>query len=146
MSAGFSGQWEATDPEWEGRMWGKPTWEFTNSPTDPLTCELQGTLYRPDNHFRTDYGSVPRLAQVLMPMWFDRARFTRSYIFHDSSYAHGGVWVGITGGWKFHKLTRKQADQLLRDMVRLEGGSRGAASAIYWGVRVGGRWSWKGDA
>lgn len=140
----FSGKYELDKVGWIGGWWGKPKFEFTNSIQDPLTYDDGDIMVRPDNHFYTDKGSVPRIFQTILPIWFDRARFERAYIFHDSAFLHGGAWVATKGGdFMFIEMTMKQANRYLYDMVIAEGGSKGAARAIYSGVQMFGRFSWK---
>ena len=143
MSA-FSGTYKLESAGWKGSFWGKEMYEFTNDDADPLTCCVDGILYRPDHHYKTDLGSVPRTFQFILPEYFAKDRYVKSYLFHDSAYNHGGVWVAVNGGWEFKAITRKQADEMLRDMILLEGGSKANARLIYWGVRAGGRFSWQG--
>lgn len=146
MMDGFSGSYKCDKVGWIGGPWGRPKFEYITNADDPLTCTLDNIIYRPDNHFFTDKGSVPRLVQTILPVWFDRAKYEKSYAFHDSAYAHGGVWVAVNGGWEFKKITRKQADTMLRDMILLEDGGKANARLIYWGVRGGGFTSWQGTS
>jgi len=139
----FSGVYDCPFHHWQGGFFGKEIYEFTNSALDPLTYS-DDIMLRPDNHFMTDLGSVPKLLQATAPIWFAKDRFPRSYIFHDSGYKHSGHWVAVKGGWHFVKMTRKQVDRYLREMILAEGGSRSAANLVYAGVRAGGWASWKG--
>ena len=141
---GFSGTYSLDPHHWEGGFWGKQIFEFTNNPTNPLTCELKGTMYRPDNHFFSDLGSVPKSLQTLLPKWFAKDRYPLSYLYHDSGYKHGGHWVAAPGDWHFIKMTRKQVDNILREMIILEGGGKANARTIWLGVWAGGWASWKG--
>ena len=142
MSAGFSGKYKLVPDGWDGKIFGKEMFEFTNDPHDPLTF-ADDILIRPDNHFRTDMGSVPRTLQFIAPRWFNRFRYPQSYILHDSGYSHHGHWVAANGSdWHFVKMTRKQVDDLLYDMIIAEGGSHANARTIWLGVRLGGRGAW----
>ena len=144
MSA-FSGKYTLDPGGWDGGWFGKEMFEFTNDDADPLTyANAKGQIIRPDHHFRTDMGSVPRTLQSLLPWWFDRFRFPKSYIFHDSGYKHGGHWFAVTGGWAFKSLTRRCVDDFLHEMILAEGGSTANARTIWAGVRMGGRFSWQG--
>ena len=143
---GFSGIYKLDPAGWAGGWFGKELYEFTNDDADPLTCELGGSLFRPDHHYITDLGSVPKTLQYLCPKWFAKDRYPVSYLFHDSAYKRGAVWMGVPGGWKEMKLTRKAVDVMLRDMIILEGGGRANAQAIYAGVRLGGWASWDKEA
>ena len=137
MSA-FSGKYKLDPAGWSGGFFGKELYEFTNDDADPLTCELGCRLIRPDHHYLTDLGSVPKTLQYICPKWFAKDRYPRSYLFHDSAYKHGAIWIGVPGGWKKVKATRKEVDQMLYDMIILEGGSRANARTIWMGVRAGG--------
>lgn len=143
---GFAGTYALDPHHWDGGWFGKQIFEFTNNPDNPLTCELRGNLYRPDNHFFTDMGSVPKALQLLCPKWFAKDRYPLSYIYHDSAYRHGGHWVAAPGNWHFIPMTRKQVDNVLREMIILEGGGRANARTIWLGVRAGGWASWKKKA
>jgi len=139
----FSGTYKLESCGWSGWLWGKELYEFTNDDADPLTVELDGTLYRPDRHYKSDLGSVPRTLQFILPKYFAKDRYVKSFLLHDQSYLFGSIWVAVHGGWENRKLTRKQADTMLRDTILCEGGSKANARLIYWGVRMGGFASWK---
>lgn len=140
---GFSGTYELRPDHWEGGLFGRQIYEFTNDPSQPLTYEDGNTnLIRPDRHTFTDLGSVPKLLQARLPGWFAKDRYCPAYIFHDDAYARGGWWFAVAGGWEFRKITRKQADQYLWQMCRDLGAGRANAYAIYVGVRMGGWASW----
>jgi len=83
-------------------------------------------------------GSIPLTLQSLIPVWFAKDRFPKSYIFHDSGYKNGGHWMMIDGAWLFVPMTRREIDDLLHDMILAEGGSDSAANTIWAGVRAGG--------
>ena len=141
--SGFSGTYELRPDHWQGGMFGKQLYEFTNDARDPLTYEdTNGNLIRPDRHTTTDLGSVPRVLQARLPGWFAKDRWTAAYIYHDDAYSSGGWWFAVEGGWEFRKIERKMADKYLRQMIRDLGGSWGNAAAIYWGVRLGGFRAW----
>ena len=117
---------------------GKMMYEFTLNPHNPLTFHDPAGIYlQPDRHgFLSDQGSIPRLLQ----RYFPKDEFPRSYYMHDSCCLHHGAYFshsGIPGSFDFYHLSRKQVDDLLRQMVRAEGGSWGRAYAIWMGVRAG---------
>ena len=138
----FSGKYNLDGDHWQGGFWGKQIYEFRNNRRTPLTATCGIVQYKPDNHFFTDLGSVPLTLQYSLPKWFAKDRYIRAYIFHDSAYKHGGVWVCINGKWTFRNLTRKQADDMLYHMLIAEGASKANARAIWLGVRAGGWYSW----
>ena len=111
-------------------------------------CYFDGVYYwQPDRHYFSDMGSVPRLAQVFAA--FGKDHYLLSYLFHDCAYTFKGLYrsdLGARFGYEFFALTRKQADEMLYDMIRAEGGWRITAWAIYRAVRLGGWIGWgKGD-
>lgn len=138
----FSGTYRLIPDHWEGGFWGEQIWQFTNSARNPLTYTEGLVQYRPDRHFFTDLKSTPTMLQAIAPQWFAKDGFPRSTIFHDSAYVHHGVYVSVHGVFEFRALTRKQADEMLYNMVLAEGGSKTAAMLIYAGVRAGGSKGW----
>jgi len=142
-SKGFSGKYSLDPDHWQGGMFGKQIYEFNNDPVDPLTYCAGVRIIRPDQHFLTDMGSVPKTLQYIAPKWFAKDRFPKAYIFHDSGYKHGGHWLAVKGGWRFFKMTRQMVDELLLDMIIAEGGGEIAANLIYAGVRSGGWLAWR---
>jgi hypothetical protein len=139
---GFSGKYDLDPHHWQGGAFGKQIYEFTNNRRNPLTCQFGLTLYRPDHHFFTDLGSIPLWLQTKLPKYFAKDRYPLSYLFHDSAYRHKGVWIFANGVWEFRSVTRKQADELLYEMLLIEGASKLNAKLIYTGVRLGGWASW----
>lgn len=77
--------------------------------------------------FVTDYASIP---------WFVRWRFPKSgpwkwgATLHDYLYQHNGV-------------TRARADALFNEGMAAKDVSWRARQTLYWGVRTGGRLTWK---
>lgn len=122
----------------------------------PLTyVDANGDRWRPDWHYETDMGSVPRLSQLIIP----KDRFLGFYL-HDSGYAHGGLWslklfrIGPPGlrnfdtRWIFVGLSRRDVDDMLRAMILADPcpGCRGTADAVWAAVRLAGWTAWnKGD-
>jgi hypothetical protein len=113
-------------------------YEFRLDADTPLTfAGADGVLWRPDRYFLTDLGSVPKVLQIALPK--DECL---GYLFHDSAYAHGGLWCSFLGSaWAFTKMDRSEADALLRAMVAAQWGWPKAA-AVWAGVRLGGWASW----
>lgn len=107
----------------------KPWWEFTANRERPITYEdPKGQLWRPALTFNTDLGTTPRLTQILFPS----ERYPGPFLFHDSATGVEGKigpssdWQEISGlwfaprrgvGWVWRELPRKEADNLLYDMV-----------------------------
>lgn len=89
--------------------------------------------------FTSDKGSVPAVFEWLIR---DDA-FLLSFLFHDSAYHSGGWYVHEANGFRFVELTRRQADDILYDMVLAEGGSVQQARLIWAAVRMGGARGWR---
>lgn len=128
--------------------WGVPKaiYQFDLDKKNPLTLHyIDGLYYRPNKHFLTDQGSVPRFAQTFIP----KDRFLLSFLFHDSAYIDGGLWVCGTydGEYKFVEMTRAEIDSMLYHMIRLEPCPGGCvSSSVVWiGVRLGGAFYWTDD-
>lgn len=103
-----------------------------------LTLVLDdGTMVRPDCHFKTDQMSSPRFSRF----FWDKDRFITPY-FHDSGYVHKGLWFSNDCGntWKFRPMTRKEVDLALFNWLKYEPVPTNLTSrlAIYVAVRSGG--------
>ncbi len=81
--------------------------------------------------FQTDFASIPKVFWNLLP---PTGRYGKAAVIHDFLYRT-----------PFY-ATRKQADQVLFEGMTELGVGWGTRQIIYWGVRVGGRRSWKGYA
>lgn len=146
-------------PDWADMPWYKRIWkrltftrlyEFINDLSDPLTFHHpDGYLVRPDHHFITDMGSVPKKLQGLAPWLFSKDLWLKAYILHDSGYSHGGLWFAkrdVTH-FVFCKMPRSRVDDLLSLTIKASGGSCLSSGPIWFGVWMGGWVSYdKGDA
>lgn len=141
----FTGTYATKDgPGRSWLLWFKREWIFTNDAENPLTYHHpDGYCIRPDNHFLTDWGSVPPVLQFLVPRVFARDRWPKSYAFHDSAYRHKGLWFAMNmhREFTFQKMPRPQIDKLLSTMIKAEGGNKFYSAPIWAGVRIGGWWS-----
>jgi hypothetical protein len=152
-------------------------WPLLPTPIHRVTISLQYplTFLHPDgyalrsplNVFTTDWGTLPRLAQVFIPK--DSTPCT--FIFHDIACQYRGLmraWLsqecenvqdaagGATGGggivpppppggiavptygqWLLVAWSRLQVDELLYLMARAEGANWVSGQAIYRGCRLG---------
>jgi hypothetical protein len=96
---------------------------------EPLVYDsalLQRTIVVPAG-FKTDYASIPRILWVALP---PVGRYDKDAVVHDFLYQHNGV-------------TRKQADDVLREAMEVSRVRRSQRDTIYAGVRVGGWWTWR---
>jgi hypothetical protein len=117
------------------KKYGTMIYEFTMDKAHPLTYrEPGGTYYQRDNHGFSDQGSIPKPIQLFI----SKDRFPRSFYAHDSGCLMKGAYAsGMPDvGFDFVHLSRKQVDDMLRLMVRAEGGSALQAYLIWLGVRT----------
>jgi len=156
-------------PDWADMPWYKRAWsrltytrlyEFKTNIADPLTFHHpDGYSIRPDHHFITDMGSVPKKLQGLAPWLFSKDLWLKAYILHDAAYAHAGLWFDAAyahaGLWfakkdlleyAFCKMQRDRVDDLLSTMIKASGGTFLSSGPIWFGVEIGGWASFgKGD-
>ena len=90
------------------------------------------TLFIPAG-FESDGASVPRFLWSSITPAVD-PRTIRGAIAHDFLYRHAPA------GW-----TRKEADDMFYDLIREDGLGWWASQKAYWGVRMFGSSSWKGN-
>jgi hypothetical protein len=88
----------------------------------PLLVAIGDSLIRVPNGFITDFASVPRIPLAFMLF---------GNIGHRAAVVHDYLYVTA-------QVSRKQADEILRDLLREEGAGSLRASLMYAGVRVGG--------
>ena len=143
----FTGKLAVTPLDEYERHWFtyKRLYLYEADPKKPLTFHHpDGYLIRPDKKFKTDMGSVPLFLQWICSPLFAKDRWLRSYLFHDSAYCHKGLWFAKHDPNKFEfcKISRKEADGLLKLMIKSQGGNL-SSPAVRLGVRIGGRKAWK---
>lgn len=104
--------------------------------------QSDGTLLMPAERFKSDGGSVkPPVATY----WINAWRFKPGFLFHDSMYESGGLWVKKPGHlWEWVEVTRAEADALLLLFCICDPTPCGWwKSHIVWsGVRMGGWVHW----
>jgi len=123
-------------------------YRFMLDPETPLTyVDAYGLKYQPNKRYETDMGSVPWLLQLRCP----KDKYLVSFLFHDSAWNHGGIWCcspDMDEPWDFMKLSRKEANDMLKEMVEVEGRTlnnepaseyKSDSRLIRFGVRIG-RW------
>jgi len=76
--------------------------------------------------FNTDLASIPRVFWITLPK---SGKYDRAAVVHDFLYAHNGV-------------TRKQADDVLKEAMEVLGVGQWTRWKIYAGVRLGGMVPW----
>jgi len=117
----------------------KAIYRFTLDQGSPLTfCANSGADYQPNRQYETDMGSIPLFLQ-----WrIQKDRFLLSFLFHDSAWTHGGMWVRnkYSEEFRFVDMSRWQSNMLLSSMVRCEGATRRELGYIMAGVSIGAAW------
>ncbi len=81
--------------------------------------------------FKTDFGSIPKILQSI----FSPTKYL-AYILHDFLYSKN--WIIKDINWKNIAYTRKIADQILREAMKVEWASFLERWLVYLGVRLGG--------
>jgi hypothetical protein len=143
----FSGYANYRDAGSKSHMffWYKPLWEVGNRTRDPLTYhDPNGFKLRPNHSFVTDFGSVPFIAQAIIPRIFSSFRWRKSYTFHDSGFMEKGLWYAEEGSdeWSFKPMTRRELDNYLPVWIRAEGGGTINSAPIWFGVKLGSWSAW----
>ena len=139
---GYNLDFETHSTNWAGMQ--TPIYRCWLDADHPLQFRMKdGTVLRTTDGFPTDGGSVKPIAAQL---WIPKDRFI-GFLFHDDIYQHGGCWRKRPGcDWEWVRLSRAQADELLRMMCRCDPVPCGAwKSGLVWaGVRIGGWVAWDG--
>jgi len=121
-------------PPWRRRT----LYEYTADTLTPATFQFSRLGFvRPDRHGFTDMGSVPELAQLIVP----KDLHIISFIIHDSGYREKGLYFSSTlnGVYTFALMRRDQVDKLLRWM--LESAGYWARGPLVWAAVKAGGWT-----
>ena len=115
-------------------------------PEKPLTyIDKHGVKYQPGKEYDTDMGTIPFLLQRIV----SKDEYLLSFLLHDWNCMMGYVWAcspDVDGPWDRMPMPRKDADEMLKETVLVEGTQlnktkakrvRWQARWIYRGVRVG---------
>jgi len=87
--------------------------------------------------FETDGASVPRVLWWLYPPF--GGEYDRAAVVHDDLYARAEDFAGADRG----HLSRGEADELMREMMEVDGFRKTGRWTIYTGVRLGGWVAWR---
>jgi len=146
MSAGFAGRYDSDYLKWQGGMFGKPLYTFLTDRDNPFEfADTDGLIVRPVDEFIYDKKSAPWILSSIAPKWFAKSSTPKSAAMHDSMCRHHGIFVAVWGGWSFIFVTRKQADQWFRIMMRYEDVGAIGSTLNWTGVRIGATWGSWGD-
>ena len=99
-----------------------------------------GRQFRVPARSLTDLFSIPGLLRSFM---FRARKYAEAAVIHDGGY-RGTLEEQVAGAWVNARLSRKETDELLRECSECLGAPKSLQYALYWGVRAGGRWSFKG--
>ena len=89
--------------------------------------------------FKTNMASIPRLAQWLIPKM---GKWDQGAVVHDLSYRDGYYIKDIADMPMPMKLTRKRADQIFIEAMKVLNVKKWRRYLIYSGVRIGGWIAW----
>jgi hypothetical protein len=125
-----------------GLLWRVTRYTYTADAKDPLTYWDGSGYWRPDNHFRSDGASIPPPLQGLPGYGHDD--FVDGY-FHDSAYAHAGLWRSehLTGPWYFVPFNQRQSDQMLYHVGIADGARWTTQANKYAALRAFGGAAWR---
>lgn len=132
-----------------GHWWPTPLWQWVEGEPPLIYQDATGLFHRLSMPVGvTDFGSIPWGVRVLPGLGVNTYRLP--FLFHDDCYQSHRFYVSRNGvDWYVEIVNRQQADERLRDMVRVnptDPGGAVSANIILAGVRVGGASAWdKGD-
>lgn len=86
--------------------------------------------------FQTDGASIPPIFRWFLPRW---GRYGEAAVIHDWLYS---TWSNRAYG----SITRIEADRIFLEAMHALGCRWYRRWPMYWAVRLGGRWAFKGDA
>jgi len=125
----------------KGLVWYRiPLFDYQENPGYPLIyTDTQGNQYSLDRHFETDGGSIPSLCQTIPFANLNPFNFPRAYLFHDSAYQYGGLYIKYAGetGFKFRLMTRKETDGSMPDWLYYDGANWWTRRVICTGLATG---------
>ena len=92
--------------------------------------------------FKTDGASIPRVLWSLIISPFQRKTII-AFSFHDFTYQTGMLLVQSNRGPKWMRISRKESDHLLDQMLKFFKVKKWRRVAIYRGLWAGGWWTWR---
>jgi len=116
---------------------GKTEWVLLNA---LVFITKDGRKFRAKRGANTDLFSIPGLLRSFL---FRARKYAEAAVLHDGGY-RGVLEEFIDNEWVPASLTRAYVDEyLLRDPLECLGAPSSLQRALYWGVRIGGRGSFK---
>ena len=117
---------------------GKLEWYLIQ---DLIFITKDGRRFKLERDEKTDFFSIPG---VLRSFLFRSRKYAEAAVMHDGGY-RGKLWEWIDDKWVKVRLSRDYVDEyLLKDPLECLGAPTSLQNTLYWGVRLGGRWSFKG--
>ena len=114
-----------------------------------LGDEGSGVTIMPPIEFETDFASIPAFARGLLKTW---GRYTNAAVIHDYLYRKGKIEVDetvhgvpearLSPPFRLPYPTRKQADQIMLEAMKVLEVKKWRRTLIYAGIRVGGGRAW----
>lgn len=90
--------------------------------------------------FKTDLASVPRAMQWIIPKL---GKYNHAAVVHDYLYRHQVYWIKTAGRSRMTvTATRKKADDIFKEAMKVCGVGKWRRNLIYAGVRAGGWVGW----
>jgi hypothetical protein len=132
-------------PKYNKILWHRiPLFDYNYTTPELIYFDKDFIQYEMDHHFETDGGSIPPGLRLIPLAHLDPFNFPRAYLYHDCGYQYGGRYIKYLGetDFKFRLLTRKQVDDMLDDMLPLDGATRYDVNVISAGVSIGSRFVW----
>jgi hypothetical protein len=132
-------------PKYNKILWHRiPLFDYSQVEPILTYTDKYGTQYQMDNHFETDGGSIPPMLRLIPFAHLDPFNFPRGYLYHDCGYQYGGLYIKYAGEteFKFRLMTREQVDDMLDDILPLDGATRYDVNVISAGVSIGSRFIW----
>lgn len=85
-------------------------------------------------YFRTDFASVPRVFwRVIPPVGL----YGKAAVVHDYLCEKGTAWQkDVSGNWSFYAVSRKEADHIFRDAMKVLEVGKVKRNVMFWGVRL----------
>ena len=117
----------------------RTVYEYTADPCKPMTFQFsEHGFVQPDRHCDTDLGSVPEIAQAIIP----KDLHNPSFLLHDSACVYFGLYFSshLEGPYTFCQIPSARVHLLLGQCLYAAGYVRRAAVVYRCCRRFGPRW------
>lgn len=116
-------------------------WKLHEGFTYHIDSKCSENFIRVPTGFITDFASVPRVFQSIIPAW---GKYGKAAVIHDYLYQEHCIPVST---WLYEvlpRITRKYADTIFYEAMLVSGTKHWKAKVMYWAVRLFGWFAWKG--